>query len=160
MFGVMAFVALVLIDIFAADGVGTNKSLSAVFCIIALGQLVTALQVMSIVSLLSLEWKAPFSTLLRLTTLIALDIEVLRVGCISTLTPLEKYMSKLVLLFMGLCLLCAIHTVKLAILRYRGVNVKNKFWSLVAAISALLMLFYIPVASAVLQPLQCKLHPN
>eukprot|EP00971_Amphidinium_carterae_P304495 6050664-Amphidinium_carterae.1 len=125
MFGVIAFVALVLIDIFAADGVGTNKSLSAVFCVIALGQLVTALQVMSIVSLLSLAWEEPFKTLLKATTVIALDFEVLRVGCISTLTSLEKYMGKLLLLLMGLCLLCAIHMVKLAILRFRGITMKN-----------------------------------
>eukprot|EP00971_Amphidinium_carterae_P035321 695519-Amphidinium_carterae.1 len=64
------------------------------------------------------------------------------------------------MLLSGLGLLGIIHVVKLTILRYRGIAVKNKFWSLVAAISALLMLFYIPVASAVLQPLQCKESPN
>jgi len=161
LFVIGAVLVIVIVDVFSTSSFTKSMSLSVVFCAIAAGQLVTFMQVVTIVSLLSLQIEGPLKAVLQVATLLAFDVDYLKVGCIGNVSPLGEYVSKLLALIAGVVVLCAVHTTWMGIRHHWNLlKMRSERWSVVASVAALIMVFYISITSIVLEPLQCKDHPN
>eukprot|EP00971_Amphidinium_carterae_P156086 3094785-Amphidinium_carterae.1 len=176
LFVIGAVLVIVIVDVFSTSSFTKSMSLSVVFCAIAAGQLVTFMQVVTIVSLLSLQIEGPLKAVLQVATLLAFDVDYLKVGCIGNVSPLGEYVSKLLALIAGVVVLCAVHTTWMGIRHHWNLlKMRSERWSslgphplyqshfmavprrsVVASVAALIMVFYISITSIVLEPLQCK----
>eukprot|EP00971_Amphidinium_carterae_P139635 2766351-Amphidinium_carterae.1 len=154
-------VALWLLALYLLTAVhrnGKSHGLSVVLVAIAGGQLVTTLQQMGIVGMLAIDWEEPLKSMLQSVQMLTLDLPRLKVNCVGSISALGRYMFKLSLLLLAVLFTCLIHFLKV-VLRHEGRFSKHT-WTLAAALAALLSVSYITVATTVLEPLQCKGHPN
>jgi len=137
---------------------GKGQSLSLVLCASAAGQLISVIQQMAVVGMLSLSWEEPLKSYIQVASVLVIDMKIFKLSCVGTLSALEMYVLKLSMLMVAMLTLCLVHVMAVAFLK------KCKFWKhrwvLVSALSVLLITFYITVSTIVLEPLQCKEHPN
>jgi len=135
-----------------------SKSLSLIICTVAVGQLVTALQQFSVLGLLSVDWVDPFKWFMNIMGVLVFDINVLRLGCMGNFGAVQRYLFKFTILPFTFL---TIFFVFVADVYFRkGMQFRKHRWQLVAAISALLLAFYITMCSVALEPFHCKDHPN
>jgi len=124
----------------------------------ALGQLVTVIQQLGVIGMLSLLWEPPLDTLLELLGLLAFDIDIIRLNCVSPQGSFGRFGLKLLVVFQAIAVMLAIH-VFFVVVRHHS-RFRQRLHCLVSAIGTLFMIFNIAVTSTVLQPLQCQDHPN
>eukprot|EP00971_Amphidinium_carterae_P283542 5628787-Amphidinium_carterae.1 len=124
---------------------------------IAMAQLVTVAQLLGVVSMLPLEFKDPVKSLIGSLSFVTFNVEVLRLSCVGSYTPLQLYIFKVFLIFLTIAVMTIIH---FCFIICRGRKLKSKWYALIGAIGTLFMAMYIAVTAAVLEPLQCVQHPN
>ena len=78
---------------------------------------VTVVQQLSIVSMFSLDWPEPVKTLMKIVRLLSFDVEVVRAGCVSTVTAFGVFMAKLFVLSITLATYIRVH-IMFVIVRY------------------------------------------
>ena len=135
-----------------------TQSHALLLCGIAVGQLVTVTQQLGVVGMMNVGWEEPLKSFMQLISLLTFDIEVLRLNCVSSVSPVERYVGKVSIILVTIIIMLLIHCI-FVFVRYNG-EFKARMPSLIGAIGTLFMVFYISVASTVLEPLQCQEHPN
>mmetsp|Transcript_18178 Transcript_18178/g.42505 ORF Transcript_18178/g.42505 Transcript_18178/m.42505 type:complete len:720 (+) Transcript_18178:3-2162(+) len=123
-----------------------------------LGLLLTTLQQVGVVSLITLEWTEPLRTVVRAMRLLAFDIEFLRLGCVGPVRPLSLFVMRLLVIFIAIAVLLLSHGF-LVLVFHKG-QFKKYRSTLVAAIGSVTTVFYISVITTMTGPLQCQAHPN
>jgi len=135
-----------------------TQSHAGLLVVIAIGQLVTALQQVGVVGSLPVEWEEPVASVVRQLGLLAFEVESLRLSCFNAVDAVSRYCLKVSIIFFTILTMLLVH-VCFVMLRYGG-RFKERRPSLLGSVGTLFTLFYISVTSTVLEPLQCQEHPN
>mmetsp|Transcript_64342 Transcript_64342/g.153455 ORF Transcript_64342/g.153455 Transcript_64342/m.153455 type:complete len:1576 (-) Transcript_64342:136-4863(-) len=135
-----------------------TQSHAVLLAAFAMSQLVTVTQQLGVVGRLTLDWKEPLISFFRLFSLVAFNIEVLRLRCVSALEPVAQYTIKVCMIVACIALITIIHGGYVVCRHHRKFAARAPI--LFSAIGTLFMVFYISVTSSVLEPLQCQQHPN
>eukprot|EP00930_Biecheleria_cincta_P065340 TRINITY_DN5110_c0_g1_i4.p1 TRINITY_DN5110_c0_g1~~TRINITY_DN5110_c0_g1_i4.p1 ORF type:complete len:1421 (-),score=213.93 TRINITY_DN5110_c0_g1_i4:543-4754(-) len=116
------------------------------------------LQQLGTIASTSIEWVDPVSSMLDMLMVFSFEIEVLRVGCIASFSPLLLYVGKLCMALMMLGFMLLVH-VAVVLLRHRG-RFRDRAPTLIRSIGTLLLVFQIAIAGASIPPFECSTHPN
>ena len=126
-------------------------------------QLVTVLQMMGVCKLLSVTWPKPFSTILSLTSLLNLKLEILNVGCVVGMSVVTRYAGTAFGFMVLLAVMCLFHMVHMGVFHSREMLAgkwKTYRPALVGGLGSIFMLCYIAVVATICAPLRCESHPN
>jgi len=146
-FGVVG-VCVLLYAVFERGGF-SEPSHGVLLAGISGGLLVSLLQQMSILGVLSIEYAEPLKSFLSVMRIFAFDVEgVLRIGCIGSFGAFARFCIKV-------CMILA----ALVVVRHRG-RFKERKPVLLAIVGTLAMMFYISITLTTLRPLQCIENPN
>jgi hypothetical protein len=127
-------------------------------CGMIFGITITSLQQLSVVVTMSVEWPEPLRSAFTILRLLAIDVEVLRMGCVASASPLGVFLLKLAILGSGLAGLLLIHVI--LVLALHGGRFTERMPSLVGSLGTIVLIVYISVTAAVIEPLRCKNNPN
>jgi len=159
---ILAVVAGVLLLAVAYHIIDTQnratQSHAVLLCAMTLGMLVTLTQQLGVVSMLSVNWVEPLSSMMEFFQVLSLDVKILRLNCVSSQGPVQRYATKLSVILMVILCMLVIHVV-VVLMRHEG-QFRQQMHSMIGSIGTLFMVFYISVTSIVLAPLQCESHPN
>jgi len=120
--------------------------------------LITSMQQMGVISLISIEWRDPLKACLNALRLLTFDIEVLRLGCVGPVRPLQLYALRLTMIFIGIIVLFGIHFLRVAV--FKKFQFRKHRSTLVAAVGVVTTVFYTSVVTSMTLPMQCRQHPN
>ena len=126
-------------------------------------QLVTVLQMMGVCKLLSVTWPKPFSTILTLTSLLNLKLEILNVGCVVGMSVVTRYAGTAFGFMVLLAVMCLFHMVHMGVFHSHEMLAgkwKTYRLALVGGLGSIFMLCYIVVVATICAPLRCESHPN
>jgi len=153
-----ALLACCIVYMFLSRAEQVSRNTTFVVVALIMGQTVTALQQLSVVANLTIDWVAPLSSLLETVKVMALNIDTLRLDCIRVGGPVTSYMGQGTVLIFCAGWFIVIHTV--SVMMYN----KARFWehraALVGSLGILLTVFFMPIVENILGPFQCRLHPN
>ncbi len=118
--------------------------------------MITTLQQMGVFSFLSIDWENPIKFILNLARLLQFDMDILRMGCVITLSALGRFMAKLGAILVALLTVLLIHFTWV-IVRHKGAF---RLPSLIGVMGSIFMVFLISIVNTTILPLQCIEHPN
>jgi len=121
------------------------------------GQVILALQTLGLYRQMAIEWPDPFGSVLGLLQVFAVDVEVLRLSCVSGATSMVVQFAFQLLGVPCVTVLLAVFT------KLGGVIHGERSFDLVRfsnLVGLLLMACYTSIATAMMQPLYCTRHPN
>ena len=121
-----------------------------------LGQLATSLQVISVIHEFRLEWGEPIFSIMALTEVFALELNILFIDCLTPSDPVPLFLFHAMVLPILLVVLCAIHFCIVLLKR----EPTWQFTRLVQMMGSLLIVLFIAFCSSLLPPLICQTHPN
>jgi hypothetical protein len=121
-------------------------------------QVVAAIQVLGVISNMTIDWDEPFLTLLDIAKLVTFNIDILRPGCIATFTPTSKYVGSMAIVFIGLAAMLLLFVVSVVII-HKG-RFRERLPILINSLGTIAMTFFISIVSTSMNPLQCAEHPD
>jgi len=136
----------------------TKQTHSMLLVAISGGQMVTILQLLGVLDTMSLTIPEPLASVLQIMKLFAFDIQVLKLGCVTTLSTLQEYILKALLVLACLAVMLIIH-VPYVLIRHRG-RFMSRMPTLIGCLGTVFMVFFISTVSVILQPFQCIANPN
>jgi len=159
---VLGLVAVGIFGYFVYDRPGVRKrpSLTKLLVLISMGQMLTIIQQLGIVSSIRVEWDKPMSDVLDMIAVIGFfDVDILRPACMVSMSPVRSYILRVVAMYAALLLVVAAHKLS-TILQHRGQRPRSHWFVLLCALGTIVMAFFVSIISTMLGPLQCKKHPN
>jgi len=144
----------------AIDRRGSSpESHSIMLCGLVFTLTITMMQQLNIVGMFKkVQWPEPMVKFLSWTQLFMVDMDVVDLGCIVTVSPLSHFVGKLGMIGISVCIILLVHVLWVSLVRKSGL--RKSCSPLIACIGAILLVFYITVISTVTGPLQCLKHPN
>ena len=141
----------------------TKTTKTVTFVSIVASQFVTMFQMLGVMNMLSVAWPEPFATVIEMASVLNFKLEVLNVGCVVTTPPLHRYVANaFTFVVLTLCMV-AIHLVHVTIFHFaqvRRAGIRQFTPALFGAVGTVFMAVIISICSAIVQPLQCDVHPN
>lgn len=149
---------LVLYTVFDRSD-GSHSRYGKLLIGVSLGLLVGMMQQFSVLGLMNITFVEPMQTFLTLVRVLAFDLDdFLRLGCVGAASATGRFTSKLGMVLATINFIVVLH-VLVVIGRHRG-KFRQRWYSLVAALGTLGLIFFTSITVLILQPFQCKLHPN
>ena len=134
----------------------------AFLCVLG-SQFVSLFQMLGVLQSLSVAWPEPFASIVELGSLMNFRLEVLNLGCVVSTTPLHLYVANafgFVVLIICMTVCHHVHIMVFHFAEFRRWHFRRFTPSLFGAFGTVFSAVYISVCSAIVQPLQCDLHPN
>ena len=135
-----------------------TQSHSSLMLAVAAGMLVTILQQMGVLSTIDVPWVEPLRSLLNLSTIFNLTLDMMNVGCVASINSLHMYTIKASMVLVGVALVIPIHAGSVVI--KHGGRFREKLPSLICAIGTIFMICLIAIVNAAIAPYECVKHPN
>ncbi|CAE8591418.1 unnamed protein product [Polarella glacialis] len=151
-------IAILYISLKSEGQDSKSQNASLLVLIVAVGQCVTVWQVLGVFGQLKISWGSPFSKVLDFVSLFAFNIEWLNVSCVASFSPGGMYAARVFLVLFLFVVACCIHFVYVALRKKFADGLEIS--ALVKVTGNILMIFFIPVAGAILAPFRCYKHPN
>ena len=163
--GAILFVLLLLWCVYCvvARENQAKKMDSFAFVSIVCSQFVTLFQMLGVLNTLSVAWPEPFATIVEMGSLMNFRLEVLNMGCILSTPPLQRYVANaFAFVVLTLCMVAChfLHVMVFHFAQFRRARLRQFTPALFGAVGTVFNAVYISVCSAVVQPLQCNVHPN
>eukprot|EP00971_Amphidinium_carterae_P267114 5298630-Amphidinium_carterae.1 len=156
--GIAAVLAIIAYVIFDHPHKERAK-LSLVFIASCVGQLITLLQQIGVISLVRVQFVGPMEDLFDILKKVTFfDIDILRPACLVDLDAETSYTWRVCAVFLGLCLILLAHSIS-QVLQHRH-DWRTRWSTLACAVGTLLMTFIVSILSTMLAPFQCNWHPN
>ena len=140
-----------------------KKMDSFAFVSIVCSQFVTLFQMLGVLNTLSVAWPEPFAAIVEMGSLMNFRLEVLNMGCILSTPPLQRYVANaFAFVVLTLCMVAChfLHVMVFHFAQFRRARLRQFTPALFGAVGTVFNAVYISVCSAVVQPLQCNVHPN
>ena len=143
------------------------QTTSAIVLVTTLSQVAVVLQTLSAVSRLTIEWVEPAKSMVRLFSVLALDIEWVRWGCFGgALNVMDRYILRLVVAPCCIAWIILVHVLVSIIMRLTQAWVKKYLVSDASAsalqnsIGGFVMVLLVAITSTSLSPFKCQQSPN
>jgi len=129
----------------------------AVLAMATITQILLVLQLSSVLARLSIYWPEPLRSLLDFLLVFTFDLDLLRVGCVQSLSEFDKYLGKLAIIPVAIFALCLCHVI--SSLFHREERSVSRM-RLAGAVGIFLSALYISLTNVIAAPLQCASNPN
>merc|ERR1712242_66809 len=87
------------------------QSHSLLIVTIACGQLVTLVQQLGVLGMMSVNWVEPLLSLFSFFQLFAFNLDILRMGCVASMGPLWQFCSSVSAIFVCIAIMCTYHVI-------------------------------------------------
>ena len=126
---------------------------------LAIGMLVSKVQMLGVVSSLALTWPAPLDSLMEVMKLFVFDLSVIQVNCLSGASPMAMYAPSalMIFLFPGILMVMFGLSHALQTVTKKAPWTKAKTWN---TIGAMMQAGFITCCGVVMQPFICFPHPD
>lgn len=123
-------------------------------------QLLTTVQILSVVHLFDIPWREPFASILEFLKIFNFNLDVLSIACLTPLDSLGEYVLRVCLMPVLMLVALLVHFGYLLFF-HRPMSLRNlKLSQLFRTIGTIFMIWFIIVFSLLLEPFQCYEHPN
>ena len=119
-------------------------------------QLVTILQMLSVIGHFAIDWQEPLTSLLHLLEMLSLDLDMLSIGCVTDMGPVALFSFRVLLIPLVMLIAVIVHLGYLAVIRSRTFQAVH----LLRTCGTIFLMFFIMLFSMLLAPFQCSWHPN
>lgn len=146
--------------IFVKEGVKARQSSNLLIVGLAVSQLLTTVQLFSVINQMQINWLEPLNSWLGLANLLSFDLDYISIGCVAPLAALPRFTLQTFLvlaLFLVAVLVHFLFQVK------KNLGNQKRDWQnglLARTLGSLFMVFYISVLASLLTPFRCNVHPN
>ena len=115
------FAVAVLLAVCVTSDVKSNTKISqaALLVHLAVGDFIVVLQLLGILNLFAVGWPEPMGSMLKLSTAVVFNFEILQLNCFSSLSTTDKYLFRMSVVAVGLVLLLLIHLFAVSVLHGR-----------------------------------------
>ena len=140
-----------------------KEATAAVLVAIVGSQILTVLQMMGVLEILTVEWPEPFAAVLQIASLLNFRVEVLNMGCVLPVSSLTRYVATAFGFSLLLLVMFAFHLLRLLFFHWekcKSARCHDFTPSLIGAVGTIFMTVFIAVTSAIFSPFQCEGHPN
>ena len=139
----------------------TNRNRHSMVGMLGLAQLLTVIQMLSVIRRFNLAWTEPLASVLGFLEFLSLDVEVLSFNCLTTVGPVELFAARVLVVPAIMIAACLVHISHHAYLRVRGASRAHLVCKqLATTLRAVFFTFFIIFFATLLTPLQCREHPN
>ncbi|CAK9091184.1 40S ribosomal protein S6 [Durusdinium trenchii] len=132
-----------------------SSSFIVVSC--GLGQLAMSIQVISVIHQFRLDWGEPIASLLALTEILAVELNIFSFDCLTPSDPVPLFLFHVMVLP---CVLVALSCIHFCTVLAKRSSSTWQFHRLGQAVGSLCVVFFISFCSSLLPPLICQTHPN
>jgi len=155
-FAIILFFAI-LIPVYIYSRIDTTKQSEATFtAALSAGHLIFAVQALSVFGELNISWVEPVRSFLKITNIVAFDLDVLKVQCLFQKDdPATNYLAKL-FIFPAFALVVAIMMICMRLMGRTDINL-NRYCNSVGLTA---MIVYITLTLTMLLPFHCISNPN
>mmetsp|Transcript_2855 Transcript_2855/g.6241 ORF Transcript_2855/g.6241 Transcript_2855/m.6241 type:complete len:1509 (+) Transcript_2855:1-4527(+) len=136
----------------------TKQSHHTLLIAMALSLLITMMQQLGALIVVSIAWPAPMRALFRILNVLAFDMEALKVDCVVQPRPAISFAMKVLMFAACVVVIFLIHILSVLIRRAGAFRDRNH--TLVSSIGTVFLVFYVSVFISILAPLQCARNPN
>ena len=161
--GVLVFGLLWCVYCFGVRENQAKKMDSFAFASILGSQLVSLFQMLGVLQALSVRWPEPVATIVEMGSLMNFKLEVLNFGCVVSTPPVSHYVANafaVVVLTVCVTVCHFAHILVFHFTQFRRAQFRQFMPALFGAVGTVVSAVYISVCSAIVQPLQCEVHPN
>ncbi len=120
-------------------------------------QLLSTFQQLAVWSHLAISWPPAFRSILKVFSVLELDMDHLRLGCIWDVSPGVKFAMRILIVFALFIVVVIVHVI---VSRFRHGQLQGRKASLLGACGTLFMTFTVSIVSMLVAPLQCQVHPS
>ena len=141
----------------------TKKMESFAFASILGSQVVSLFQMLGVLKTLSVKWPAPVATIVEMGSLLNFKFEVFNLGCVVSTPPLYEYVANAFAVVVPTVCVTVCHYAHILVFHFshfRRAQFRQFTPALIGAVGTVFGAVYISVCSAIVQPLQCEVHPN
>ena len=130
--------------------------------VVAASQLLTLVQQLVVVRKLGIEWQEPLKEYLELLAVFGVDLDMLSLSCIASVSPVLKYVLAVSATPILAAIAVVLHLSALAFKKYikQGLRVRLDFSQLLRTVGSLISILFISIFTSLVAPFQCNLHPN
>jgi hypothetical protein len=122
------------------------------------GQIIALTQMTGTFASMNCDWGEPFVSLLAIAKLLtSFNLEIIKISCVATMSPLGTYISRISIIFLGLATILVVFVLHTLI--FMKADFKRMGKKLIVCLGGLSMALYISVVASVTAPLQCVDHP-
>jgi len=129
----------------------------ALLALTTTAQILFFLQISAVMGRLSIEWPEPLRSFFQFFLVFTFDLNILRMGCVATMSELSVYLMKLAVIPTFVIALTLVHSVDCFI---RGKSLLSQKHALLGSIGIFVTSLYAALTSAISSPFQCSHHPS
>jgi len=129
---------------------------SLLIAALSLGQMVTVVQQLTVIQQFKIEWGQPFSNILEAMELMAFDLDMISISCLTPMSPVMKFTIRTLLVLLFFVVAAIVHFIYLLCKRAQTLKISL----LLRTVGTLFMAFFISLCSSLLLPFRCNVHPN
>eukprot|EP00434_Breviolum_minutum_P026215 symbB.v1.2.023175.t1/scaffold2102.1/size90421/5 len=122
----------------------------------SLTQLLTLVQMLSVLRRFEVDWREPFSSVLVFFEVLSFDVEMLSVSCVTTMSPPAVFASRSLLIPFLMLTALVVHLLFLLITRSKTFQL-SALWR---TMGTTFLIFFIVLFAMLLAPFQCSTHPT
>jgi len=136
----------------------TRQNYKALLIAMIMSLVMTTLQQVGALAVVSIAWPGPMRDLFRIVMLLAFDLEILKLNCVVPLRPLLAFAMQLFTFLGCIVIMCITHLMWVTLRHARQFRSHNP--NLVSGLGTIFLIFYVTVFIATLTPVQCAKNPN
>jgi len=138
------------------EGQKSRQPGSLLIAALAMGQMVTTVQQLTVIQQFKIEWGQPFAGILLSLEVFTFDLDMISINCVAPMSPVSKFSSR-TLTVLGLLLVATlVHLAHLAVTKAKTLQISL----LLRTCGSLFTIFFISLCSSLLAPFRCSQHPN
>ncbi|CAL1136495.1 unnamed protein product [Cladocopium goreaui] len=126
---------------------------------ISLSQMIFIAQKLTVLFRFKIEWEEPFLNVLRVLELLAFDLKIISIDCISPLNSTIEFSARVMVVPMFCIVVFLVHILHACLHRTHFFS-KIQLAQLTSTVGTVFSICFIPVFSSLLAPFQCQEHPN
>ncbi|CAE7247064.1 RPS6, partial [Symbiodinium microadriaticum] len=129
---------------------------------VAASQLLTLVQQLVVIRKLGIEWQEPLKEYLELLAVFGVDLDMLSLSCIASVSPVLKYVLAVSVTPILAAIALLLHLSALFFKKYvkQGLRVRLDLSALLRTVGSLIAILFISIFTSLVAPFQCNLHPN
>jgi hypothetical protein len=163
--GIMVFILLMVIAFVVllvmyrnVEKESGNRAHSTLLVVITFGLLITCVQQIAVIDMLSIEFRPPISYIMNFLRIFSFDIQVLQISCIAEPSSMALFAGEVCILFAGVGVLFVVHLAYVTL--FHNKEFKKKLPNFICAGGFVFVTFFISVSVTITAPFQCISHPN
>jgi len=134
----------------------SSKSGSLIVVSTSFTQLVTLVQMLSVLRRFNIDWREPFYSILVFIEVLSFDLEMLSVSCLATMSSAAVFTFRSLLMPCLMLIALLVHLCFLLVTRSKNFRASD-LWR---TIGSMFLIFFIILFSMLLAPFQCSAHPS